>query len=77
VRCARTNEIVLYIPKGLYGFKTADVAHNSITVLASRMYFEDENELRIINQDGLDTVLQLNYSEPGKAIPCGHEEENN
>jgi hypothetical protein len=49
---------VLYIPKGLYGFKNK--AKQGIGKLASRMVFEEENRIRIINNNGLDTVLKIN-----------------
>jgi hypothetical protein len=60
IRSCATNEIVLFFPKGLYGFKTSDVAKQGIGKLASRMIFEEENRIRIINTNGLDTVLRIN-----------------
>ena len=36
-----------------------------MSVLASRMYFESENQVWVINKYGLDTVLQLNMDAEG------------
>ena len=66
IRSCATNEIVLFIPKGLYGFKTSDVAEQGIRMLASRMYFEEENRIRILNPGGLDTIMELNFETKNK-----------
>jgi hypothetical protein len=54
---------MLYIPRGLYGFQQSERASTSIRVMASRMLFEKENQIRVIDKHGLDTVIQLNYEE--------------
>jgi hypothetical protein len=65
IKSSATNDIIIRIPRGLYGFKTSiNKPARSIRVLASRMRFESENTLRIINKHGLDTVLQLHYDKP-------------
>jgi len=64
VRAADTNKIILLIPRGLYGFKTSDDESKGLRVLSSRMHFERENQIRVINKNGLDTVMKLNYLTP-------------
>jgi len=61
IKSSATNEIMIYIPKGLYGFKTSDKPERSIRCLASRMFFESENTIRIISKNGVDTVLELYF----------------
>jgi len=68
IKSSATNEIVIKIPRGLYGFKTMEKPARSIRVLASRIMFESENTLRIINKHGLDTILQLNYTTPDNPV---------
>jgi hypothetical protein len=60
--------IVLHIPLGLYNLKPSDNQEHAIRVLASRMYFEDESQLRIVNKHGLDTIMQLNYDTPDDPV---------
>jgi hypothetical protein len=58
---------MLYIPKGLYGFKTSDKPERSIRCLASRMFFESDNTLRIISKQGVDTILELDFNTTDKS----------
>lgn len=49
----------MYLPRGLYGFKTGDRPERSIRCLASRMFFENENTIRIISKNGIDSVIEI------------------
>ena len=53
------------IPKGLMSFKMDSGGVDSMGNHASRMVFEQEDKIRIINGFGLDSVLQLNIDESG------------
>jgi hypothetical protein len=58
-----TNEPVLYIPKGLYKVDLEN-QEQGMRELASRMVFETENTLRIIDKFGFDAVLEINWNTP-------------
>jgi hypothetical protein len=61
IKSSATNKILLYLPRGLYGFKTDDRPERSIRCLASRMFFENENTIRIISKNGIDSVIELDF----------------
>ena len=65
MKASSTNQIVCTIPNDLYAFKIGASENKGLRVLASRMVFECENIVRIINKHGLDTIIQLNVDDNG------------
>lgn len=63
VKAAANNQTVCRIPNDLYRFRIGGEEVNGLRVLASRMVFEQENVIRVISKDGIDTILELNVDE--------------